>query len=372
VKQIMKLFRFFLPAFVIALGLMVVATGKVDAAQIKSAKVTLGDSRSGQESVSYTFSFLHTSAATIKKFTFDFCKVPSGDVNCGTPVSTGSLTSAVKDSVSVALGDIANWGLSINAKMLTFENSGTVGLAANAAVTVTINGIQNTTLAQACDADTGTDTCYIWIKSYSSDGSTVVDTGVVTYTIVDAVTVTALVDPTFTFVVSGVNAGTVNNGITTSVSSAYNTLPFGSLTANTPKYAAHALYVTTNTQSGYTVDAKMATQMVGVYTTNNIDPFIAPWGTPTTWTEPTGGTPNDNTGWIGANTTDTDVTGWTSSDSPTLKFGGISGTAVIVSQKSSSDNGTVPVYVTYGIEANVFQPSDSYQGTLIYNALPTY
>src|SRR5262249_4614520 len=115
---------------------------------------------------------------------------------------------------------------------------------------------------------------------------------------------------------------------------------------------------------------KMVTQMTGVYSANNIDPFIAPWGTPTTWTDPTGSTPNDNTGWVGANTTDTDVTGW--SASPSQKFGTISATANIVMQKSSSDNGSAPVYVTYAIEANVFQPADTYTGTLIYNALPTY
>jgi len=368
----MKFFRFFLPALIVALGLVAVTT-KVDAAQIKTAKVTLADSRSGATGVAYDFSFLHTSAASIKKFTFDFCKLPSGDTHCTTPIASTGLTSVTATSfggLSVPLGATGNWSITVVDKMITFyNNAGTVNLSANDSVTVTINAIANSTLAEACDATTGTDTCFIWIKSYNDAGG-IIDTGVVTYTIVDAVTVTAKVDPTFTFVVAGVGAGTANNGISTSVASTANTLPFGSLTAGTQKYAAHALYVTTNTQSGYTVDAKMATQMTGVYTSNNIDPFVAAWTSPTTWTEPTGGTPNDNTGWIGGNTTDTDVTGW--STEPTGKFGSISSTAVIVSQKSSSDNGLAPVYVTYAIEANVFQPSDSYQGTLIYNALPTY
>jgi hypothetical protein len=72
----------------------------------------------------------------------------------------------------------------------------------------------------------------------STDAANLIDSGVASVTFVEQVSVTARVDATFTFVVDGV-ANVTHNGVTTSVSSAYNTLPFGSLTAGTPKYAAH-------------------------------------------------------------------------------------------------------------------------------------
>ncbi len=34
--------------------------------------------------------------------------------------------------------------------------------------------------------------------------------------------------------------------------------------------------------------------------------------------------------------------------------------------------GASGVYVTYAVEANVYQPADTYTGVLVYNALPTY
>jgi hypothetical protein len=342
------------------------------AAQIQSAKVTLGDSRPAVAS-SYQFDFKHTTAATIKKVTFEWCTTASGAGGTCPQQTTGSgsIASAAKSDV-VGLGTDANWEVTVNNRMITLTHNATApgshGVAAAGDVSVSFTGITNTSLTE-CDVAAGADTCYIWITTYGTNETSPVDTGVVTYTIVESVLVTAKVDPTFTFLVSSVAAGAVNNLITASVTTSSSTLPFGSLQANIPKYAAHELRVTTNTQGGYTVSAQMVQQMTGVYAQNNIDPFAAPWGTPTTWTLPTGTIPNTNTGWIGANTTDVDITGW--GTAPEQKFGAISDSAVVVSQKTSSDAGDA-VFVTYALGVNVYQPSDSYRGALIYNALPTY
>lgn len=345
---------------------LLLVTSKAEAAQMKTALLTLGDSRPAA-ATSHLFTFTHTSAATVKKITFEYCNDPSGTCGTNTTVITG---------VTVGSENLPDaWTVSNNSQTITLTSDVAAGsvLTADYATTISFNGISNGAMSDACDGNgaNGTDTCFVRIDSWNSAGTVIVDSTVVTYTLVDAVTVEAKVDPTFTFVVSAVNLNTVHNEITTSVTSTSNSLPFGSLQAGTPKYAAHALAVTTNTQGGYTVTSGLATQLTGIYTDNNIDPFVAPWTSPTTWTEPTGGTPNDNTGWFGANTTDVDVPNW-NGPKPQF-FGGIAnGSSVTVMRKASSDNGTVPDYVTYAIEANVFQPSDLYRGILTYNALPTY
>lgn len=348
----------------LAVAFMLLVTSKAEAAQMKAALLTLGDSRPAA-ATAHTYSFTHTTATTIKKITFEYCKTPSG--TCGT--NSTVITGVTLGSETLPLDD---WSVTQGSQTITVASDGTAGFTSDFAAVVQLNGISNGALSDACDgtAADGRDTCFVRIDSWNAAGNAIVDSTVVTYTLLDAVTVQAKVDPTFTFVVAGVNLNTVQGGITTSVTSTANTLPFGSLQAGTPKYAAHALSVTTNTQGGYTVTSGLATQLTGIYAANNIDPFIAPWTAPTTWTEPTGGSPNDNTGWFGANITDAEVANWAT---PTGLFGGIAnGANVTVARKASSDNGLTPDYVTYALEANVFQPSDLYQGILVYNALPTY
>jgi hypothetical protein len=363
----MKIKNLVLACLVAVAGL--VLASKAQAAEFSGQSLTLGDSRPNVSS-SYAFVFTHTSAATIRKFTFDFCKVPSGaGTTCGSPVTTGDVSAATRGTLDADLGTATNWGVTVSSKVITlYNNTAPIAIPALTGLAVQFTGLVNTTLEEACDA-AATDTCYVWVKSYD-DTNTIIDTGVVTYTIIEQVTVTAKVDPTFTFVVSGVGNNTVTNGITTSVTSTSTTLPFGSLQPGTPKYAAHALRVTTNTVSGYTITATLVTPMTGIVGSNNIDPYPAPWSAPTLWTQPTGGGPNVDTGWFAGNTNDADVTNWTTETAG--KFGGISSTAVNVGEKNSSDNGVTPMLVTYAVGVNVFQPSDFYTGTLVYNALPRY
>lgn len=358
-------------------AVFVASSSSAYAAQVTNAKDTLSDSRPNPITSTHTFNFTHpTGGSSLQEVQFFYCTQPSG--TCTVP--TNLVTTATTKGTVVGLTN-ANWTLlnTTNGQVRFQDTAGGENPGASAVMTFPVQSVTNHTIGD-CNAagNSSTDTCYVRITSCtnrSSCSSTKVDEGIISYTVVAAVTVTARVDPTFTFVVNSVGSSTVNNSITTSVASTFSTLPFSNLTAGTPKYAAHKLNVTTNTQGGYTVSAKMSTQMTGVYTANNIDPFAPTvggfaWSSPAAWTEPTGSTPNDNTGWIGANTTDTDVTGWNSS--PGGKFGPISSTANTVMQSSSSDNGATAIYVTYAIEANTFQPADTYTGTLIYNALPTY
>jgi hypothetical protein len=286
-------------------------------------------------------------------------------------MSSGTLSSVTRNGVADA-----DWTLASAAanKLVTQKNTGAQSLSENDRYIFVFASITNHSSGSNCNiTNSSSETCYLWINGYSSISETgAQDSTVVSITAVAAVQVTARVDPTFTFVVTGVGASTVNNAITTTVSSAYNTLPFGNLTAGTPRYAAHKLNVTTNTQAGYSVTAEMVTQMAGVYSANNIDPFAyggVDWGSPAAWTNPGGNSPNTNTAWIGANTTDADISSGAYTNGI---FGPISGTANAVMSSAQSDNGSTSIYVTYAVEANVYQPADSYTGTLFYNALPTY
>lgn len=175
-------------------------------------------------------------------------------------------------------------------------------------------------------------------------------------------------DPSLTFTIAAVAADQVHNDITTTVASTYDTLPFGSLAAATPRYAAHSLYVETNALHGYAVQTKLDNYLQGTYAANNIDPFVAAWSAPTTWTEPTGTVASVDTGWIGANTTDTRVAGWSTGSQ---LFGALGGSFQSVMYSSVHDTGTT-AYVTYAIEANVLQPADLYSGTLMYTISALY
>lgn len=368
----MKLKNLIVSSLMVAVGLALAS--KASANELSAQSLTLSDPRPNVAST-YSFAFTHTSSSTIRKFTFDFCQDPSSDSGatvCDDPITTGNMATPTLNSVSANLGVIGDWGVTVNSKVITVRQS-TAAVTVNATtpLTLQLGGITNSLLTEDCDEDLNNaenDTCFVWIKSYN-DSDVVVDTGVVTYTIVQEVQVTAKVDPTFTFVVAGIGANTATNGVTTSVASTSTTLPFGSLVPGTPKYAAHALYVTTNTGSGYSVTTTLTDDLTGIDTDNNIDPFPAAWSAPTTWTQPTGTVPNTNTGWIAANTNDTDVPNWGSGSG---LFGGLSASAITVGEKANSDNGTTPMLVTYALGVNVFQPSDYYTGILFYNALPRY
>lgn len=371
----MKTARLFSIFGAMLLGLLLVrpATASI----LKSAKLSMSDPRPAVEA-DYTFAFTHDSANTIRTVSITFCQEPSWGLDCTYPTGMGLTNVAPADLTSVTGLDgswaLLNNGTATNVLTITRTDTGQ-GIVDDTFIQFTVADITNPAIA-GCnynETNLSTGTCYAHIGTYTGTDSAIgslVDSAVVSFTVVHAVTVTARVDPTFTFVVEGVNTNATNNGVTTSVSSSFSALPFGNLTAGTPKYAAHKLTVTTNTVSGYTISIKMVVPMTGVYTSNNIDPYIS--NTHAAWVEPTGDVPNTDTGWIGYNTDDNDVTNW--EDAVDVgQFGGVTSDAEkMVMKSTTSDDGSVSNYVSYAIEANVYQPADTYTGTLYYNALPTY
>lgn len=179
--------------------------------------------------------------------------------------------------------------------------------------------------------------------------------------------------PSLTYYMTGVNAGTLTNGITTNINSDYNSLPFNNLAVSSIKYAAHRFTVTSTAQMGYTISMKLLDQLRGLGNPENIiDPFAASnvsWTTPQVWTAPNGTVANVNTGWIGANTSDTRVSGW---EDASGKFGPVSTISHIVMYSPIEDLDGTTTTITYAIEINSVQPTDIYNGEIVYDIIPTY
>lgn len=367
----MKTLKVMVASLLAVVGLVAVAPAQ--AAQLQNVRITMDDSGPGITAPE-TIYFKHTTGASVYRIQFQWCTTPSG--GCTPPNS--DVSGVTKGAFDPDLGPTevgTEWDMTLTANTVDlYYNVDSVGVDVTAGddISVQLMSVENGDLTDNCDNDAGnnSDTCFVRIATYDFE-DTLIDDGVGTYTIVEQVTVTATVDPTFKFTVTGVGAGlTYTNGVQSSVTTTPTTLPFGNLAVGTPKYATHALWVTTNTQGGYTVTSMMRNQMTGVYAVNNIDPFTTEWGSPGAWAEPTSQVRNQNTGWIGAHIDDLDVTNW--SDTSIVRFGGIDDKENVVMRKGSPDSGLTPNYVTYAIEVDQFQPADAYEGTIMYNALPTY
>lgn len=181
------------------------------------------------------------------------------------------------------------------------------------------------------------------------------------------------VEASLSFSIGGVDADTLTNGITSSATSTITTLPFGHLSVATPKYVSHQLNVVTNDAStGYDVYAQLVSPLQGYYPANHIDPFIAnsaSWGNPQDWVTPDGTTKNVDTGWLGANITDTDIVGWGGNTEGKFAPFGTDSVQIMTSNSGGVDD---IEYINYAMEVNVYQPADIYSANLIYNILPQF
>lgn len=122
-------------------------------------------------------------------------------------------------------------------------------------------------------------------------GGTMPDSGQVRVAILDQVTVSASVDASLTFTVSGVNSSsTVNGSATTTIAtSTPTTLPFGTLPIGVSRTLAHDLAVSTNADNGYTVTVEQEGDLQST-TGGTIDGFFdgTDTVTPTAWVGPSG------------------------------------------------------------------------------------
>ena len=335
------------------------------AASLTNLSDTLSDTHVGPAVATHTIAFTTATTSDVKSITFQFSRTagtnnePAGmdltNTTLGTISGVGSSWTLDRTSATSGLLKLA-WG-----------GSGTNIIPASTAVGVDIHNVTNSNLG-ACQGVSFalSDICYVNISTFSDTAyTTQVDSGNTPYIVFE--------DPTLTLQVLPVAVGVTHNGITTDVTSTSTSLPFGSVRAGMVRYAAQQIRVTTNAPHGYYVYAYLATQITGNYAGGKIDPFGATnvsWTNPLAWTTPTGTHANSNSGWIGANTTDTSVTGW--SGTTTGLFGPLTLLPNPVLQSSTPTPTGKSAYVSFALGTSLLQPSDTYTGKIVYDVQATY
>jgi hypothetical protein len=203
------------------------------------------------------------------------------------------LGSVGEDDVDIDLNGVASstaagpadgvWGVGVAGSVVTFTAGSGVASATPIVIRIGTNAV---------DSGTGTNqiTNPATTTSYTIDiGGTMPDSGEVRVAIVDEVIVSASVDSSLTFQVSGVASGQTVNGspTTTATGTTATTLPFGTLPITGSLTLAHDLAVTTNAKNGYSVTVEQTGALQSTLGAT-IDGFIdgSNTTTPTAWQGP--------------------------------------------------------------------------------------
>lgn len=147
-----------------------------------------------------------------------------------------------------------------------YSGAGSIGQA----ITINIGNTNgsNTPIAPA----TGTahtegtaDTYPVLVKNFAAgnnpNSNNPVDSTTARVAHIEAVRVTATVDPTISLTITGVSSGSTRCGASTDVTTTALSVPFGNMSLNTFKNLAHQLTVNTNASSGYVVTASENDQL---------------------------------------------------------------------------------------------------------------
>jgi len=286
------------------------------------------------------------------------------------------LVNGLSSTTAAGAATASDWGVVKAGNVVTFTTPTGSGVASATPIVIRIGN-------HAVTSGTGSNQIInpsSTTTSYAIDiGGTMQDSGQVRVAIVDQVTVSASVDTSLTFTVSGVNSSsTVNSSpTTTSATTTSNSLPFGSLAANQSKVLAHDLAVTTNASQGYTVTVEQTGALQST-TGATIDGFIdgANTVTPTAWQAPSALIANPNTyGHWGITSTDGTTT-------RSLEFGAnlwVSGstTPIVIMGHTGPADGTTSGSgaARIGFQAQISplqEAGDDYTTTLRYIATPTF
>lgn len=206
------------------------------------------------------------------------------------------------------------------------------------------------------------------------------DSGRTRVAIVDYVTVTAIVETSFDFVVSGLATSSAVNGESTTGSTTALEIPFGVLAADTEYVLAQRLSVETNAANGFVVTVEQDGNLRSS-TGADIDGFSNGTyvNTPVAWTAPSDSLLNENTwGHWGITSNDSNLNG----NEFNVGAGGDRWVAasttprIIFSHNDPSDGTTQDVGradVAYKVEITPLQEAgDDYTTTLMYVATPTF
>lgn len=268
------------------------------------------------------------------------------------------------------------WGVSTSSQTITFTAPSDTGYATNTAFVIEIG--TNATAGTAGDSQIVNPAA---TASYAIEiGGTMPDSGQVRVAIVDQVTVSASVDTSLTFTVTGVDANidVTVSATNTSATSTSNTLPFGTLGVNTSKVLAHDLAVTTNASNGYTVTV-VQTQALQSSTGATIDGFVngSDTNTPNAWQGPSGVIADPDTyGHWGITSSDTAVSARTSQFVLDQWVSPSTTPIAVMGHTGPSDGSTAGVgAATIGYQTQISalqEAGDDYTTTLRYIATPVF
>jgi hypothetical protein len=135
--------------------------------------------------------------------------------------------------------------------------SGTGGVGTTITVNIGNTNGTNTPVAPATGGShtEGTADTYSYIVRNYNAGDSLVDSTSGQVAHIEAVRITATVDPTINFSIAGISSGATRCGVLTDVTTTATAVPFGLMSLNSFKTLAHNLTVSTNASSGYVVTA---------------------------------------------------------------------------------------------------------------------
>jgi len=210
--------------------------------------------------------------------------------------------------------------------------------------------------------------------------------------VIDDVVVTATVDTSLTFDIDSVATSQSVNGATTNIESTETTIPFGTLTAGTPKIGAQDLQVTTNAADGFTVTmfqddnltSNSGSDINGFQT--DVDTWVANTA-PAVWVDPNGYDVLDDVSTYGhfGYTTQDDSLGTGTADrftdtgdewaSFTTEDDGTSTNLEIFHHDGPADGTTAhkgQTRVGFQVEITALQEAGDYTNVITYVATPVY
>jgi hypothetical protein len=283
-------------------------------------------------------------------------------------VVSGDLTVRLNAGAPIAIGNFA-----AGATTLTFDN-----VAATAGDVITVE------IASGNITNPATVDSYEFLITVANANA---DQGRTRVAIVDYVVVSAVVNTTFDFVVSGLATSTAVNGTSTTGATTATTIPFGVLNAGDIKTLGQRLQVTTNAANGFVVTVEQD-QNLQSSTGADIDGFSNGTyvNTPTAWSAPTNTLLNENTwGHWGLTSNDSDLSGTFGSVNTGEFANGGSGdrwvaastTPRVIFSHNDPADGVSQNYgqadVAYQVQITPLQEAgDDYTTTLMYVATPTF
>jgi len=364
-------------ATLLAIALVLWAMGAqmfnvAEASNLTYVKDTLSDSDTGSVS-NHTIQFLSPTgviAGGTIVVTF-----PAGFVMGSVAFGDIDLAVAGVDQTLAAAPASGVWGAVVSGQNLTFtSNNSTIG--SNATVTIEVG-----TNATFGGAGTNRVTNPAVINSYEFTLTAgAADSGQTRVAILDNVLVTANVDTTLTFTVSGIANGQAVNGspTTTATTTTSTSLPFGTLVVNQSKTLGQDLTVATNARNGYVVTVDQKQNLLSS-TGADIDGFIdgAYTNTPAAWTAPGNNVSNEMTwGHWGLTSDDASLLGAGADFTANTWVAASTTPRAIMAHSGPADGTTQDIgkaRIGYQIQISALQEAgDDYNTTLTYIATPTF